>query len=126
MGGNWLSLLLSSGPMLRAGASGGIFGLFGALAGARLRQLHVPRQTSRYKRWHVLGAVLAFLALTVGTGPTDYPAHLGGLATGALLAIVLPCSERAASLRSDRRLELVLGLLAGALALGSAVLAVRG
>jgi rhomboid protease GluP len=124
--GNWLSLAVAPGAMLRAGASGGIFGLFGALAGARLRQLHAPRPATRFKRWHVAATVLAFLALTVGTGPTDYPAHLGGLAAGALLGLALPPPERLGSHRRDRTLELGLGLLAAAVAVAAGLLALRG
>lgn len=122
--GNWTSLLASSGPMVRAGASGGIFGLLGGLAGDRLRQLHVPRPTSRFKPWHVAAAVLAFLALTVGTGPTDYPAHLGGLAAGGLLGVLLSRPERIAADR-DRSLELCLGVVSTGVVLLAGLLAYR-
>lgn len=123
--GNWVSLLLSSGPMLRAGASGGVFGLFGALAGARLHQLGARLPRSRFKHWHVLAALLAFLALTAGAGPVDHPAHLGGLLAGALLGLLLPSPERMGP-RRDLGLELGLGLLAGCLALAAGLLAWLG
>jgi rhomboid protease GluP len=84
--GNLASHVLSPSLALKAGASGSIAGLLGALAGHQLR----PDRRSRYRRWQVLGALAAVYALLVGTGPgRDDVAHLGGLLCGLALGRIL-------------------------------------
>jgi rhomboid protease GluP len=84
--GNLASHALSPSLALKAGASGSIAGLLGALAGHQLR----PDRRSRYRRWQVLGALAAVYALLVGTGPgRDDVAHLGGLLCGLALGRIL-------------------------------------
>lgn len=73
LGGNFLSLLLSPST-ISAGASGAIFGLFGAVI------VYLRRVVER----SVVGALLfafMFLMITVSTD-TNILAHLGGLAVG--------------------------------------------
>jgi len=113
--GNWISFLLDGGPAVKAGASGAILGLFGALAGARLRQLRqpTPGSPSRFKTWHVVATTLAFLAFVVGAGPADHAAHLGGLVAGALVGLLLAGGSPGA--RAVRRVD-VLGLALGGVA----------
>lgn len=85
--GNVASHLISPSLALKGGASGGIAGLLGALAGHQLR----PDRRSRFRRWQVLGALAAVYALMVGTGPgRDDVAHLGGLLAGIALGRLLP------------------------------------
>jgi len=90
--GNWISLALSPTGALKAGASGGILGLLGALAGDRIREIRRPsRRPSRFKTWHVLAMLLAYYGFMVGVGEsTDHLAHLGGLAAGIGLGLILP------------------------------------
>jgi rhomboid protease GluP len=84
--GNVASHALAPSLGLKAGASGAISGLLGALAGHQLR----PDRRSRYRRWQVLGALAAVYALLVGTGPgRDDVAHLGGLLSGLVLGRIL-------------------------------------
>lgn len=84
--GNVASHVLAPTLGLKAGASGSISGLLGALAGHQLR----PDRRSRYRRWQVLGALAAVYALLVGTGPgRDDVAHLGGLLSGIALGRIL-------------------------------------
>jgi rhomboid protease GluP len=93
VGGNWVSFWLDPDPTLKAGASGAIFGLLGALAAARIRGLRALASlglSTRFKTWHVVAATLAILSFMVGSGPVDHAAHLGGLLSGALLAFLVP------------------------------------
>jgi rhomboid protease GluP len=80
--GNLVSHLIAASESLKAGASGGIAGVLGALAGTSLD----PGWGGRFKRWQVLGALAAIYALLVGAGPDrDNAAHLGGLLAGVAL-----------------------------------------
>lgn len=77
--GNVTSWTVSPPLGLRAGASGGVAGIIGALAGEALSGV-TPR---RFARWQVLGALAAVYALLVGAGPrSDHVAHLAGLLAG--------------------------------------------
>jgi rhomboid protease GluP len=107
--GNLAGFIFGSATALKAGASGAIFGLLGALAGMRLRQLHsVP---SRFKRWHIIAMVLAVYGFIGGVQYpyTDHIAHFGGIAGGMLAAGVLP----ALSEEKEHSVQWTLGLLAG-------------
>lgn len=120
--GNWAGFLFGSAVALKAGASGAILGLLGALAGARFRSLRNTRYPSRFKSWHVLAMLLAFYGLVVGVRPdSDHVAHLGGLLSGALIAVFLP----SLSGPKERMLQLVLTLLAVSICLVSGWFAVR-
>ena len=120
--GNWAGFLFGSATGLKAGASGAILGLLGALAGARLRSLRNPQHSSRFKSWHVLAMLLAFYGFVVGVRPgSDHVAHIGGLLSGALIAALLPPLSGS----KERALQLVVGLMAVAFCLVSGVFAVR-
>ena len=81
--GNALSHFWAPTIALKAGASGGIAGVLGGLAG---QALHPAQKSSRYRSWQVLGALAAVYGLLIGFGPgRDNVAHLGGLASGLLL-----------------------------------------
>ncbi|MBB83308.1 MAG: hypothetical protein CL931_05790 [Deltaproteobacteria bacterium] len=78
------------------GASTGVFGLVGVLAGLAAWRRH-EGGPSRRGAWVPLGAGLAIVAMLGGPGPkVDFAAHLFGLAAGALagLAISLPLARR--------------------------------
>lgn len=80
--GNVASHWLAPTAGLKAGASGAIAGVLGALGGTSLD----PGWGRRFKRWQVLGALAAVYALLVGAGPgSDHVAHLGGLLSGIVL-----------------------------------------
>ncbi len=86
IGGNLLSHEMTPSLALKAGASGAIAGVLGALGGQALR----PRD-SRYKNWQVLGALAAVYGLLIGFGPgRDNTAHLGGFLAGLLLGRINP------------------------------------
>ena len=96
--GNLASHLLAPTAGLKAGASGAVSGVLGALGGTGLD----PGWGGRFARWQVIGAVFAIYALLVGAGDgSDHVAHLGGLAAGILLGAVLTPSSGVSTRRYD-------------------------
>lgn len=89
--GNVFSHVLVPTVGLKAGASGAVSGVLGALAGQTLR----PEFRGPFKRWQVLGALGAVYALLVGVGPgRDNAAHAGGLLAGLLLGrLITPLQD---------------------------------
>lgn len=86
VGGNVVSHVLVPTVGLKAGASGAVAGLLGALAGQTLR----PEFRGRFRRWQILGALGAVYALLVGVGPgRDNAAHAGGLIAGLVLGRII-------------------------------------
>jgi membrane associated rhomboid family serine protease len=113
--GNALSYQIAPSDTVSAGASGAILGLLGALGGQRLR--FAP--SARYRGWQVVAALLAYLAVAVGAEPgVDTMAHLGGLAAGFALGLVVPPAARHATAR-DRMLSLACGAVALAIVLAA-------
>jgi rhomboid protease GluP len=85
--GNALSAHVTQPDVVSAGASGAILGVLGALGGQRLRFA----ASARYRGWQVIAALLAYLAVAVGAEPgVDTMAHLGGLAAGLVLGLLIP------------------------------------
>jgi rhomboid protease GluP len=79
VGGNVASHLFAATGGLKAGASGAIAGVLGALGGQSLR----PERSRRRKAWQTLGALAALYGLLVGFGPrADHVAHVAGLLVG--------------------------------------------
>lgn len=78
------------------GASTGVFGLVGVLAGLAAWRRH-QRPGRRRGAWVAFGAGLAIVAMLGGAGPRiDLAAHLFGLAVGSLagLALAFPLARR--------------------------------
>ncbi len=106
--GNGLSYLVAPSDMVSAGASGAILGVLGALGGQRIRFA----ASARFRAWQVVAALLAYLGIAVGAGPgVDTMAHLGGLAAGFALGLLVPPAPPVATPR-----ERLLAAAAGALA----------
>ncbi len=79
VGGNVASYAIAASGGLKAGASGAIAGVLGALGGQSLR----PERSRRRKAWQTLGALAALYGLLVGFGPrADHVAHVAGLLVG--------------------------------------------
>lgn len=90
LAGNLLSLVVQGNQAVSGGASGAIFGVYGALLvflWRERRQLHIEEF-----RWLFWGA-LAFSAFSIGLGfvipGIDNSAHIGGLVTGMLAGVLL-------------------------------------
>ncbi|CAM2752457.1 rhomboid family intramembrane serine protease [Mycobacterium intermedium] len=91
LGGSVLVYLISPLGSLTAGASGAVFGLFGALA-------VVARRLNFDVRWIVaviaINLVFNFAAPAMGSGPISWQAHVGGLVTGTLVGAVYVYAPR--------------------------------
>ena len=86
--GNVVSHVLSPSVAVKAGASGSIAGILGALAGLALPGGRNRPRGSR-PSWQVLGAMAAIYGMAIGFGPgRDNTAHLGGLLAGIVAGIV--------------------------------------
>ncbi len=109
LGGSVLSYLLSRPDQLGVGASGAIFGLFGAY-------YVVVRRLGGETRSIVVLLVIN-LVITFSVPIIDWRAHLGGLVTGAVLAAVFAYVPRG----PRRGQQQALACLAVALALVAAV-----
>lgn len=88
--GNLLSLVMQGNQAVSGGASGAVFGLYGALLTFLWRERrHVQRHEFRW----LSGAAFVFTLLTLGMGQVvsgiDNAAHVGGLLGGALLGQLL-------------------------------------
>ncbi|MHC9294119.1 rhomboid family intramembrane serine protease [Mycobacterium sp. LTG2003] len=91
LGGSVLVYLLSPLESATAGASGAIFGLFGAI-------FVVARQLNLDVRWIgavvVLNLVFTFAGPALGAGAISWQGHVGGLLTGALVAAAFVYAPR--------------------------------
>jgi len=90
LGGSLLALLLSSPYSIGVGASGAIFGLFGALL--------VLRRQVGAEAGGLAVLIVLNLAISFAVPNISWQAHVGGLVTGVLVALVL-----AATMRPRRR-----------------------
>ncbi len=90
LAGNALSLVVQGNDAVSGGASGAIFGVYGALLVVLVRERQ--RFDAQEFRW-LFGAALAFTAATLLLGLNvrgiDNAAHAGGLLAGALLGVAL-------------------------------------
>lgn len=79
-------------PASSVGASGAIFGLIGLIVGhaARFRGRTAAELRARFVPWLIYGVILGFAFPRI-----DHAAHLGGLACGALLGLVLADRDQA-------------------------------
>lgn len=92
LGGNILYLILSPGGPPSLGASGAIFGVFGALGVFYLlnRRAMGPGMLSNWLLWLTLNLVLGF----AGGASINMLAHVGGLVVGMIVAFLLVPRQR--------------------------------
>lgn len=90
LAGNLVSLVAQGDRAVSGGASGAIFGAFGALLVCLARERRQVDPTEfRWLFWGGAAFALATLALGFVIRGIDNAAHIGGLVAGALLGIVL-------------------------------------
>src|SRR5205085_1446926 len=83
----------SVAPVLAAGASGGLFGLFGGTVALAWRLRHrIPPEARRSVFRRILFTLLINVAIAAGF-PVDSAAHLGGLISGIALGLLAPLSS---------------------------------
>lgn len=87
IGGNLTTLALGQLQAISAGASGGIFGLFGAVIAVGYLYPTQPFWRAQAKSMGLF--VILSLATTIFTPNIDLTAHLGGFVSGILTAAVL-------------------------------------
>ncbi len=75
--------LVSGAPNVAIGASGAIFGLFGAWIGATYSQRHTPAGRALFRRLAILLGIN--LALPLFVARIAWEAHVGGLVAGLLI-----------------------------------------
>ncbi|MCA1828888.1 MAG: rhomboid family intramembrane serine protease [Myxococcales bacterium] len=90
-GASFLWAIVRGGtPPLAAGASGGLFGLFGATVALAWRLRHrIPPEARRSVFRRILGTLAINVAIAAFF-PVDSAAHLGGLLSGVGLGLVAP------------------------------------
>jgi rhomboid protease GluP len=99
LSGNLLSLVIQGNIAVSGGASGAIFGIYGALITFLWRERNAI--TQHEFRWFFWGAIaFSVISLTFGfiVPGIDNSAHIGGFVTGILLSIVLAPSINAKAL----------------------------
>ncbi|MFW6163542.1 MAG: rhomboid family intramembrane serine protease [Planctomycetota bacterium] len=96
-------LSLAATPGASVGASGAVFGLFGAVVVFSIVHRHLMARRGRVKLWVSLGVVAAInVGLGIALPAIDNAAHAGGFAGGALAALVLqPAAVRRESFLSE-------------------------
>lgn len=99
-------------PLFTVGASGGVFGLLGAMIG-----LLYARRDPAWKQALVRNAI--FAAIIALSFPVNTPAHLGGAVVGALLGFLFEKERRPARLAWLMRVLAFVGVIAS---IGSVVL----
>ena len=100
LGGSVASYLLSSANELGVGASGAIFGLFGAYFVLARRQ--------RWEMTNIVVLIVVNLVIGFASSTIDWRAHLGGLITGAVVTMGLAHGADG-SRRNRRAVDLATG-----------------
>ena len=77
-------------PVLAAGASGGLFGLFGATAALAFRLRHRIPPDARRSIYRRIGVTLLLNLAIAAFFPVDNAAHIGGLLSGTALGLIAP------------------------------------
>jgi membrane associated rhomboid family serine protease len=86
LGGSTASYLLAQPSIYGVGASGAVFGLFGAY--------FILARSKRADTSGILVLIGLNLAFSFSNRAIDWRAHLGGLVVGSLMALVITVSER--------------------------------
>ena len=94
LAGNLLSLVIHAGHAVSGGASGAIFGLYGALLSYLwLERSRIHRGEFRWLFWAAIGFSMATIVFGFLIPGIDNAAHIGGLIAGLLMGVLLVKSE---------------------------------
>jgi rhomboid protease GluP len=106
LAGNLLSLVAHQGHGVSGGASGAIFGLYGALLSYLwLERTRIQRAEFRWLFWAAVGFTVVSIVLGLMVPGIDNAAHIGGLVAGLLLGVLLkPAPETEPKLQRERLL----------------------
>ncbi|AXS79700.1 rhomboid family intramembrane serine protease [Dechloromonas sp. HYN0024] len=116
LSGNLLSLVVHAGQAVSGGASGAIFGLYGALlAYLWLERTQIHPGEFRWLFWAAIGFTVATIAFGLLVPGIDNSAHLGGLVAGLLMGVLVKPEGHATALPQPARWAagLVLAALLG-------------
>jgi len=117
LAGNLLSLVVHAGHAVSGGASGAIFGLYGALLSYLwLERSRLQPGEFRWLFWAAIGFSIATIIFGLLVPGIDNAAHIGGLIAGLLTGVLLikPDGSVVATPRRDRLISAgVLALLVG-------------
>lgn len=89
LAGNFLSLVVHAGHAVSGGASGAIFGIYGALLSYLwLERSRIQRGEFRWMFWAALGFSVATIVFGLMVTGIDNAAHIGGLIAGLLTGVL--------------------------------------
>lgn len=118
IGGNLLSLAMQGDRGISGGASGAVFGLFGALLVLLWRRRGaIEAREFRWLFWGAAGFAAMNIVLGMVVPGIDNGAHLGGLVGGALAALALDAAAREQAAHPWRRCAAAAALAAAFAAL---------
>lgn len=113
LAGNLVSLIAQGDRAISGGASGAIFGVFGALLLCLARERRqIDRTEFRWLFWGGSAFAAATLALGFVVSGIDNAAHLGGLAAGGLLGVVFGHALKGGRVFSPRQRALAAASIA--------------
>lgn len=119
LSGNLLSLVVHQGHAVSGGASGAIFGLYGALLSYLwLERSRIQRGEFRWLFWAAVGFSVASIIFGLLVPGIDNAAHIGGLIGGLLMGILIKPEAGAAVMpqRAKSMAGLVFVALVGVMA----------
>jgi len=90
LAGNLLSLVIHQGHAVSGGASGAIFGLYGALLSYLwLERTRIQRAEFRWLFWAAIGFSVVSIVFGLMVPGIDNAAHIGGLIGGLLMGVLI-------------------------------------
>lgn len=110
LAGNLLSLVIHQGHAVSGGASGAIFGLYGALLSYLwLERSQIQRGEFRWLFWAAIGFSVASIAFGLMVPGIDNAAHIGGFIAGLLMGVLI--KPNAGPVVMPQRTKLTAGLV---------------
>lgn len=110
LAGNLLSLVVHQGHAVSGGASGAIFGLYGALLSyVWLERSRIQRGEFRWLFWAAVGFSVVSIVFGLMVPGIDNAAHIGGLIGGLLMGVLI--KPDAGAVVMSQRTKLTAGLV---------------